>query len=152
MVLLLLTLLPTLSSALTKKKVISARSLVRISNPNHERAIFFAREKARAKAEVSLLRKLKLLNVTTDATVEDILEKRDGRTIRKTRIKGSLRGAQIIQEGRPSPSLYEVIVGIPISQLRADFPPSSASIPTPRKYIKTDTKNWPRMKRRRRKF
>ena len=114
---------------------ITARGLAAIRNPEQDPSMHIAREKARMRADVALLGKLKRLKVTTDVSVEDILENRGGQIIHKRKVKGTLRGAHIIQEGRVSTGLYEVIIGIPMAQLRANLPPSLGNVHRQRKYI-----------------
>ena len=147
----LLIVISTASLMAQEKEVISARGLARVNAPHLDQSVQIGREKARMRAEVALLAKLKRMKITTNASVEDVLEKKAGQTIRKRRIKGTLRGSQILQEGRISAGLYEVIVGIDLSQLRANFPPHMAKKQHQRKYIDGQTKNWPKLPFRRRK-
>ena len=146
---LLLIVISTTSLMAQGKKLITARGLARLRAPHLDQSVQIGREKARMRAEVALLTKLKRMKVTTNVSVEDLLEKRDGQTIRKRRIKGTLRGSQIIQEGRVSAGLYEVIVGIDLSQLRANLPPRLANNLHKRKYIDGQTKDWPKVPFRR---
>jgi hypothetical protein len=132
------------------KEVITARGLARVRTPNLDQSLQIGREKARMRAEVALLAKLKRMKITSNVSVEDVLEKKDGQTIRKRTIKGTLRGSRILQEGRVSAGLYEVIVGIDLSQLRANLPPSLANKHYKRKYIDGQTKDWPKLPFRRR--
>ena len=132
------------------KELITARGLARVRSPHLDQSVHFGREKARMRAEVALLAKLKRMKITTNVSVEDVLEQKDGKTIRKRRVKGTLRGSQILQEGRVSAGLYEVIVGIDLSQLRANLPPSLANKQHKRKYIDGQTKDWPKMPFRKR--